>query len=284
MHAFFTFTIIAAIVATVAAVPTAPCALIDVGNSDACDAICTLSGSTGSFSASGPSCSCDGTTICSGTDYAPYALYLLENAAGASQECLDLIGDAISNTLIGCFIDGGANMVANVSDVEYFNSQSCDDSCVGSVFSAARTLFSGDLGATCSVYLQAFNVDFEDIYSGLPFAEVFCAEGGMGYCGDIGQFVFDFFENGTPLTANNCNAINNYGKCLGNYRAFATEQLNSTVADQITAGIEASCNMQGVDVTSASSGTEAPADVSSGSLIFGSFFALLAAALVSLLF
>jgi len=286
------FVFIAAL-ATVAYAQTPPCSVIDINNDINCDIFCVIGNGAdnGTYTNGVCDCTTNGTTITACDNSSPRTYILAVLATQAPAQCQTLYNNVLSDDLLACFFNQTAlNVLQSYGAYDtIFYPSTCDNTCANLVFGAA-TAFNADAnGVMCSDALAVvsnnddtpFNVT--QINTIRAEADLMCATGGMGYCGDFRQALFLVDQLNSNISSTQCMTINNRGNCLGNHFAFLSSNygVNTT---SLLYKLNLSCGYFGIDVTAASSGTEAPADFSNGSFVAGSFFAVVAAALVAFFF
>jgi len=286
--------VIALATVSYAQIPTPPCAFLQISNAAQCDSTCSSNGaSASSFSSGDCVCTIEGSSVpvCYNVSPTTYLIALLDQLA--PQECQSLFRSVFNDDLLNCFFEPNALSAlegfGNFS--EPFDPTICDNRCVGRAFGAANTFTMNTNGITCSSALAILSDDDSTPFNVTELeavraqANLVCAEGGMGYCGDLGQIITTFLEGNGNITAAECMTINNRGKCLGNVEAYfnmgVVRGVNGT---QLVSMLGDACAAESVDISAASTGTEAPADVSSGSFVASAFFAIVATALIALLF
>eukprot|EP00056_Hartaetosiga_gracilis_P006078 m.92831 g.92831 ORF g.92831 m.92831 type:complete len:494 (+) comp12371_c1_seq1:74-1555(+) len=119
------------------------------------------------------------------------------------------------------------------------------------------------------------------LYRLVPLLNLYCTEGGNGNCGELSS-VFRAI-NSTSVTAGDCTLINERGFCLGSFRAHLNERLAGS-GDMFASDVVSACSAVNVDVTSASTGTEAPGTLSGGFFVASSVVGVAIASLVAALF
>eukprot|EP00055_Hartaetosiga_balthica_P011806 m.55130 g.55130 ORF g.55130 m.55130 type:complete len:301 (+) comp7742_c0_seq1:178-1080(+) len=271
-----------------------PCRFLGVTEASDCNKICNhMSGSSPSFSDSVCTCMVQGSTVtlCNNDRPAPYLLHILDQLAPA--QCQPVYREVLHDDVLDCFLHPmGLSHLKDFGNFSApFDPLMCQNRCVALAFRAASIFASHSNGMMCADTLSVvsdnndttpFNVS--EIESVRERANLVCAEGGMGHCGDLGPIIHHAIDSGN-ITAAQCMTINNRGKCLGNIKAFFNRRGSHENGTEIVAFLNKACSAKNIDITpAASTGTEPPADISSGSFVTGSLFAIAAATLIALLF
>jgi hypothetical protein len=167
------------------------------------------------------------------------------------------------NVCCGRYVDAFGSFLTDAPDV-----------CLGTI--------TGSLGSGSGLDLEAFAA-FK------PLLQLYCAEGGVGRCGEIAntiEMVINAVESNQPIDLNAaaCTTLTQYGKCLGNYVAYGN-LMEDGLGDMFASNVTMVCSEQNVDVSASVSGTEAAATLgSSASSTLASFFAIILALALALLF
>eukprot|EP00056_Hartaetosiga_gracilis_P018493 m.10991 g.10991 ORF g.10991 m.10991 type:complete len:304 (-) comp6789_c0_seq2:653-1564(-) len=270
-----------------------PCRYYGVNSVDSCQEVCTSFYQASSSSYSNGKCDCMtfGQTATACDDSSNFLELFYQSIGVAYPSCEGFFRSVYTEEVLTCAFSAALNPNGTfgniISPSAGFDQSVCMNRCVNVLFGTINRIQTSQ-GMMCLNVLSGDDdfgdddggfIDVMDFDDSRAMLNLYCTEGGDGYCGDLAEPLLIFNATGSA-TLDACNTAAELGKCLGNFRAHLMELGESpAVVDEFVTMCQ---NDNGVDLTAASSGTEAPADISSGSLVAGSFVAIVVAAFVTL--